>query len=162
MCVCVCVRVCASEKSNTNSTHQINIYLITSSTRSEKMCLSYLQIRIERGKKNDDSHRGASSRRLVLLLIPFSSVKTVSCSDDGMTMWKKTVNGLVKVKIYGGNHGSKFSRQNPKCWGGRSMFPSASSVTCSPPGVATPWKIQGSFLRRSCTPRNDEFLVFDV
>jgi hypothetical protein len=41
------------------------------------------------GKKNDDSHRGASSRRLVLLLIPFSSVKTVSCSDDGMTMWKK-------------------------------------------------------------------------
>ena len=48
MCVCACVH---QKKSNTNSTHQINIYLITSSTRSEKMCLSYLQIRIERGKK---------------------------------------------------------------------------------------------------------------
>ena len=112
MCVCACVCIRTIEhKLNTSDKHLFDHFL----NKIGKNVSIISTNKNRTGKKNDDSHRGASSRRLVLLLIPFSSVKTVSCSDDGMTMWKKTVNGLVKVKIYGGNHGSKFSRQNPKC-----------------------------------------------
>ena len=132
MRVCICVyiyiSVCVCGYVKKRLPHQTKIYLIIYLIKYEKIstciciyiyvcvCAHIISTNKSRTKKKRwNRHRGASSRRLVLLLMPFSSVKTVSCSDGRnggpivsmrLKIWRRSRDFPMK---YGGRGPAFFS-----------------------------------------------------